>query len=444
MSRFLLTCVASNIFWIVCRWLRENMSGYDIDLAQVIALAQSLGIGFLIGLERERHNFKIAGVRSFTLIALAGALSGYIGDLTDFHYVPWVICGLLVTSLLIAQYKSQGPEPDTTSVIAALITFLLGYMLHLGNSLLPVSTAIVVTAILYFREELRGLPYRLNRQDIISFFQFAAVAFILLPILPNKTYGPYQVFNPFQTGWLVVLISGIGLLGYIALRLMRSTSGLVVVGLLGGLVSTTATTLVYARHTRTVETFAKGAATIILLSHLVLFVRISVLVSVVEPALLRPMLPWILGGLSGGLLATLAIALRARHDAHPLPELQVSNPTDLKTALGFALGFTLIVILAAWMNDVFQSAGGYLVAFFSGLTDMDAITIANLKLVTVNAIEASTAVNAVVIAYAANLCFKLGIVVSLGHRRLWAALVPGFAALLVGALGGLLLGRLSG
>ena len=177
------------------------MNDYELGLSQFMLFAQSLGIGFLIGLERERHDTKIAGVRTFTLIALLGALSGYISTQLNLHYVPWILSILVIASLLIAQYKSQAAEPDTTTVMAALITFVLGYILWFGNSLLPAALAIAVTAVLYFREELRGLPRRLSRQDIISFFQFAAIAFILLPILPNQTYGPYQVFNPYQVGW---------------------------------------------------------------------------------------------------------------------------------------------------------------------------------------------------------------------------------------------------
>ena len=180
------------------------MNDYEIGLTHSMLFVQSLGIGFLIGLERERHEGKIAGVRTFTLIALLGALGGFISTRLDLPYVPWILLQPMVGSLLLAQYKSAVTEPDTTTVMAALITFVLGYMLWFAHSLLPAALAISVRAVLYFREELRGLPRKLTRQDIISFFQFAAIAFILLPILPNQTFGPYDVFNPYQVGWLVV------------------------------------------------------------------------------------------------------------------------------------------------------------------------------------------------------------------------------------------------
>lgn len=413
------------------------MNEYEIGLAHFMLFAQSIGIGFLVGLERERHEIKIAGVRTFTLIALAGALGGYISTLANLAYVPWVMLLFIAVSLLIAQYKSLAPEPDTTSVLAALITFLLGYILWL-DSLLPAALAIAMTAVLYFREELRALPRRLSRQDIISFFQFTAIAFILLPILPNETYGPYEVFNPYQVGWLVMLISGISLLGYLALRMLRGKPGLIVVGLLGGLISTTATTLVYARYSKNNSHFSNSAATIILLSHLMLFIRVGIVVAVVEITMLRTMLPWILGGLLAGVICLVLLLRSSEAETQSLPELEVSNPTELKTALGFALGFSVVLLLSAWMNDLFQSTGGYIVAFVSGLTDVDAITIANLKLFALGSIAEQVAVNAVVIAFIANLIFKLGIVFTLGDRHLRLPVMIGFFILLAGVGGGLL------
>ncbi|HSX83947.1 MAG TPA: MgtC/SapB family protein [Cellvibrio sp.] len=413
------------------------MNEYELGLSQFLLFAQSLGIGFLIGLERERHEGKIAGVRTFTLIALAGSISGFIGVLTGGTTAPWILLTLIVASLLVAQFKSRVEEPDTTTVLAAILAFLLGYILWLGHTFFPAALTIAVTAVLYFREELRDLPRRLSRQDITSFFQFAAVAFILLPILPDKTYGPYDVINPYQVGWLVVLISGLSLAGYVALRLLRGRSGLVVVGLLGGLASTTATTLVYSRHSKHIPHFAHSAATIILLSHLVLFARIAVVVTIVEYQLLRSMLPWLIGGLVAGVLCLFWLLWRRENQQQPLPELTVSNPTELKTALGFAIGFSLVLLLSAWMHDVFANAGGYVIAFLSGLTDVDAITVANLKLFSVGSIDAATAGNAVVIAFVANLLFKLGIVFTVADRSLWSPVIIGFTVLLMGVLAGL-------
>lgn len=413
------------------------MDEYQLSVEHFMRFAQSIGIGFLIGLERERHRGKVAGLRTFTLIALAGAIGGALGIRADLHYVPWVLIVLIVASLLVAQFKSTQEEPDTTTVMAALVTFMLGYLLWLDYSLVAAALAITVTAVLYFREELRKLSTVLTRQDIASFFQFAAVAFILLPILPDQVYGPYQVINPYQIGWLVVLISGMSLLGYIALRLLRGRSGLLIVGLLGGLASTTATTLVYSRHSKLYSGFERSAAAIIMLAHLVMFVRIGIVISVVAASMLQLMLPWLLGGMLAGVVGLALLLWRASTAPQDIPEIQVKNPAELKTAFGFALLFAVVLLLSAWMHDTFQDAGGYLIAFLSGLTDVDAVTVANLKLAAAGSIDPGTAVNAVVIAVIANLLFKLAIVFSTADRKLRLPVMMMFGGLTLGMFLGL-------
>ena len=216
------------------------MMEQNLELPHLLLFAQSIGIGFLIGLERERHENAVAGLRTFTLIALAGSLAGYIRKQSADNEVVILILGLVTASLLVAQFKSKSEDPQTTSVLAGILTFGLGYMLWVGHPVLSAGLAVFITTLLYFRKELRDVPRKLTKQEIISFLQFAAIAFILLPILPDRTYGPYDVLNPYQVGWLVVLISGLSLLGYLALRLFDHKSGILIIGLLGGMASTSA------------------------------------------------------------------------------------------------------------------------------------------------------------------------------------------------------------
>ena len=278
------------------------------QISHLMLFGQSLALGFLVGLERQRHENSIAGLRTFTLIALAGSLGGYIWAQTDSQIGAWTLLILVAACLMIAQIKSLAKEPDTTTVVAALITFILGYILWIGHPLLPAAIAVTMTALLYFRKELREVPQRLTKQEIISFFQFAAIAVILLPILPNNNYGPYEVFNPYQIGWLVVLISGLSLLGYLALKIFGHKSGVAIAGVLGGMASTTATTLVYAKYSKEQAGFSNIAATIILLSHLVQLVRIGIIVGILEFMLIPLMLPWLIGGgVAGSLFVLLSL-----------------------------------------------------------------------------------------------------------------------------------------
>jgi len=379
------------------------------QISHLMLFGQSLALGFLVGLERQRHENSIAGLRTFTLIALAGSLGGYIWAQTDSQIGAWTLLMLVAACLMIAQIKSRSEEPDTTTVIAALITFILGYILWIGHPLLPAAIAVTMTALLYFRKELREVPQRLTKQEIISFFQFAAIAVILLPILPNNNYGPYEVFNPYQIGWLVVLISGLSLLGYLALKIFGHKSGIAIAGILGGMASTTATTLVYAKYSKEQAGFSNIAATIILLSHLVQLVRIGIIVGLLEFMLMPLMLPWLIGGGVAGSLFVLWSYRRIEDSKEPLPAVSTRNPAEIVSAGIFALSFAGILFLVAWMNDVFAEAGVFLVSFLSGLTDIDAITVSNLKLVSDNILDPNIAVYAIILAFFANLIFKLGI-----------------------------------
>ena len=418
------------------------MNEYELQISHLILFAQSIGIGFLIGLERERHHNSIAGLRTFTLISVFGALGGYVVSQNHHYGIAIAMFILVGSSLLVAQTKSKSDDPETTTFIAGIITFGLGYTLWLGHPLLPASLAVAITAILYFRDQLRHMPNQLTNKDINSFFQFAAMAFILLPLLPNSTFGPYGVFNPYQTGWLVVLISGISLSGYVALRCLDGKAGLLIIGLFGGLVSTTATTLVYARYSKKVQSFSPIASTIILLSHIVLFVRVSILVAVVEPSMLRIIFPWLIGGAVLGGVYVYWWYRYALNNQDTFPELELRNPAELKTAFGFALGFVVVLLLASWMNDVFAETGVYIVAFISGLTDLDAITISNLNLVSSQTLSAQTAMIAIIIAYIANLLFKYSIVLIVGSKAMRLPIAMGFATFLLGITTGLVVDAL--
>src|SRR5512147_1560105 len=178
----------------------------------------SLAIGLLIGLERERNPSAKAGLRTFALVALAGTLAAMLSQVTQ---SPWVLAlGLFTVGLVIvgAYFATRGPDedPGTTTSAALLVCYLLGAMVWFGAQTPALMLAIVVAILLYFKPELRGWSRDLSRRDLISIFQFAVLTFIILPILPDHNYGPYNTLNPHQTWLMVVLISGLSLAGYVA------------------------------------------------------------------------------------------------------------------------------------------------------------------------------------------------------------------------------------
>jgi len=400
----------------------------------------SLAIGLLIGMERERTPSAKAGLRTFALVALFGTLSAL---LTTKLGSPWLlIAGLLaVAGMIIAAYHNQPSEendPGTTTVIALLLCYGLGAMIWYGLAKLAVMLAIGVTALLYFKPELRGLSQRLTRSDLIAVLQFSVLTFIVLPILPDQNYGPYDAFNPHQAWLMVVLISGISLTGYTALHTVGTRYGAPLLGFLGGLVSSTATTLLYAKNSKSNQSMAHLAASVIVIATMVVLLRLLVVSAVVAYGALPGLLPV----LAGGFLFGLAVALynwRKLDKATGLNIPETANPAELRTAIGFGLLYVAVLLGAAWMQDIAGSRGLYAVALVSGLTDVDAITLSSLRLFNIGLLSEHQAVTSIAIAFLSNIAFKFGMVVFVGGWALAKHVATGFGAITCGVLLGLFL-----
>ncbi len=400
----------------------------------------SLAIGLLIGLERERTPSAKAGLRTFALVALFGTLCALLAMKLG---SPWLlIAGLLaVAGMIIAAYLNNPrdeSDPGTTTVIALLLCYGLGAMVWYGLAKLAIMLAIGTTALLYFKPELRGLSQKLTRRDLVAVLQFSVLTFIVLPILPDQSYGPYAAFNPHQAWLMVVLISGISLAGYTALHLVGTRYGAPLLGFLGGLVSSTATTLLYAKNSKSNQTLAHLAASVIVIAGMMVLLRLLVISAVVAYGTLPALLPV----LAGGFLFGLAVALynwRKMSKATGLNIPETSNPAELHTAIGFGLLYVGVLLISAWMQDVAGSRGLYAVALVSGLTDVDPITLSSLRLFNLRQLSEHQTVTAIAIAFISNIAFKFGMVVFIGGWKLARLVATGFAAMVCGVLLGLLL-----
>ncbi len=405
---------------------------------QLEAFATSLAIGLLIGLERERKTDSKAGLRTFALLALLGALTAMLASEADSGWL--LAAGLLVVGAMMIAAVNVEPrddrDPGTTSVVAALICFALGAAVWYGYARLAVMLAIATTVLLYFKAELHGISSSLTRRDLISILQFAVLSFVVLPILPDRNYGPYNALNPHQVWWMVVLISGVSLAGYAALRIAGSRHGAALIGLFGGMVSSTATTMVFARHARERVDLLRTATLVVLLANLVVMVRLWLVSAVLAPSLLLPLSMVVGAGLVCGLAVTVYGWRRLGAQADlPMPE--VKNPTEIRTALTFGLLYAVVLFLSALLQDVAGNKGLYLVALASGLTDVDAITLSSLRLYNLGTLAATQTVTAIGLAVLSNLVFKTGLVVVIGGAALTRHVLPGMLAIAAGIGGSL-------
>jgi uncharacterized membrane protein (DUF4010 family) len=398
----------------------------------------SLAIGLLIGLERERNPSAKAGLRTFALVSVFGTLCALLSSKLG---SPWLLTvGLAaVAGMIIAAYVNSPTEkndPGTTTVIALLLCYGLGAVIWFGLAKLAVMLAIGVTALLYFKPELSGFSQSLTRRDLVAVLQFSVLTFIVLPILPDHDYGPYNAFNPHQAWLMVVLISGISLAGYAALHVVGTRYGAPLLGFLGGLVSSTATTLIYAKHGKSNQAMANLAASVIVIASMVVLIRLMMVSAVVAYGALPSLLPVLVAGLVCGLVVAL-YNWRKMDKATELYIPETSNPAELHTAIGSGLVYVIVLLGAAWMEDLAGSRGLYAVALVSGLTDVDAITLSSLRLFNLGQLSEHQTVTAIALAYLANLAFKFGMVIFIGGRILAKQVATGFAAIACGVLIGL-------
>ena len=401
----------------------------------------SLAIGLLIGLERERNPSAKAGLRTFALVALFGTLTAMLSSKTGSAWL--LVAGLCIVGvMIIAAYfnsPSEEQDPGTTTVAALLLCYALGALVWYDHARLAIMLAITTTTLLYFKPELRGMTQRLTRRDLVSILQFLVLTFIILPILPNQNYGPYGAFNPYQAWMMVVLISGLSLAGYVALHWTTDHRyGAPLLGFLGGVVSSTATTLAYARHGRDNESMAHLSAMVILIASQVVLLRLLVISAVISPAVLPSLLLPMGTGLAFGVIATL-LGWKKLSSSADLPKPISTNPTEIPAALSFALIYVLVLLAAAWLSDLAGNRGLYAVAAISGLTDVDAITLSSLRLFDLDKLSGHHATMAIAIAFLANMLLKFGLVFFIGGKNLAKHVLTGFTAIIAGVGLGLLL-----
>ncbi|HMV52951.1 MAG TPA: MgtC/SapB family protein [Rhodocyclaceae bacterium] len=392
----------------------------------------SLAIGLLIGMERERTPSAKAGLRTFALAALLGTLCTMLAEISG---GTWLIAvGLLAVAAGIVSAYVRQPDPNdpgTTTVVALLVCYGLGALIWYDEAQLAAMIAVGVTALLYFKTELRGITTHVTQRDWISMLQFAVLSVVILPVLPDRNFGPYDAWNPYHIWLMVVLISGVSLAGYGALRLVGARHGAPLIGIFGGLVSSTATTMVFARQAHETEKVVPTSTMVILLANLTMLVRVGVLCAVIAPQLAAGFAIVLGGGLACGLVYVVWRWVRLVGDGElPMPE--VRNPTELRAALSFGALFAVVLVAAAWLSDLAGPRGLYAVALVSGLTDVDAITLSTLRLNAMDKLAGDPAIIAICLAIVANLVFKSGLVLAAGGRQLAMSVVPGFVTAALG------------
>ena len=400
-----------------------------IDLNAFKIVAEALGLGLLVGIERYRGRNpgekRSAGVRTFAIFAVLGAICGLFESLP----LTLTVFGAVALLVIVGYYRSVGDSPGLTTEVTALLVFWLGALLH-THEILAIGTAIVLTMILYSKASIHGfVREQISEAEFFDTLKLLAIVLVVLPLLPDTRLGPYGFLNPRQAWLLVVLVSGIGYAGYFLMRWLGPDRGLKLNALAGGLVSTPAATLSLASRARKAPEQLGAYSVATVLANAAQFPRLLLLVAVANADLGRfvalPLLAMAATGLAAAWLASLRH--RGNDDREHLP---MRNPFSLLPALKFAAFFVGILLLVevaeAWMG----ARGVYLASAIGGLGSVSAVALSLAEQAGRDALPLAAAGRALLLGLGANALVKVILAGMHGTRTLALRLAVALALML--------------
>lgn len=414
---------------------------FDLDLA--LGLGAALGLGLLLGIERERKRdaeLLFGGVRTFALIALLGALGAFMEREMG---QGWLVFTAFValSALVIVSYAMTAArgELGITTEITALLAFIVGALCGWEKVGVASVATVVCLLLLTLKDFLHRLARRVELADVEATLTFAVISVIILPLLPDENFGPppVDVINPYKIWLMVVLIAGLNFLGYVLVKVLGDEHGLILTGILGGLVSSTAVTLSFAQRSRREPEMSSAFVLAIVVAWTIMFLRVVVMVGLVNSALaggLALALGWMA---AAGLVVSLVLWHRTRSRETGVVTVG-ANPFELSEAIKFGSLFGIVTVVAKAAEVYFGATGLYLAGAVAGLTDVDAISLSMANLAATSPVSLKIAERTIVIGVISNTLLKSGIAAFTGspalRRKIVLVTLILFAAAAAGSL----------
>jgi uncharacterized membrane protein (DUF4010 family) len=403
----------------------------------LIRFGVALGIGFMVGLQREfafrdSRRALIAGERTLALMGLAGALAAFIADILG---APLVFVGILImigVFTAIAYFiDAWHGQVGLTTEITILIVVMTGALCYWDHITLAVAIGITTTVLLSLKLETDRLVKAMTREDILAALQLAVISAIILPVLPNESLWPppFDVLNPFNIWLMVVFITGFNFLGYLSIKIVGPEQGIGLTGLLGGLVSSTGVTLSFSERSHREPRLARAFALAITVAWAVMFARVLVEVGVLNLPLLRVI--WLPIAASGAVGLLFGAYLFRLQRATEKGMIEFSNPFDLSSAIKFGILYAVILLVARAAQMYFGDTGVLISAILSGFADVDAITLSLSELNRAGGLEIRIAAQAIILAAMSNTAAKGAIVMIGGAPAIRRVVLPGLILILV-------------
>ncbi|MDO6518191.1 MgtC/SapB family protein [Zobellia uliginosa] len=406
--------------------INEFMDSY------ILGVLISMGIGLIIGLEREYNKLKdqgFAGIRTFPIVAILGFT---LENLTDKFTVWLLIVGLASFILFLAfnhiYQKQEEYSKGLTTNLALIATFILGVMVSAEYYRDAVATSVILVTLLSLKTRFRTVISNITSEELFAFIKFSIIALLILPSLPNKSYGSNGLLNPFEIGSIVVIVSFLNFIGYFLVKYVGSKRGILLTAILGGLISSTAVAWSYASRSEESPELSKKYAAGIIIASAIMFPRLAFLVYIFNSALLTYLaLPFTVLTL---ICLVVSLVLIQRDTKKPDTNIKLGNPLNILNAIGFGAIYVVILFAVFYSNKFFGESGLYYSALISGLADTDAITISMAKF-SLDSDKLNLASLVIIAAVLSNMLVKLGISLLKGSKTTGKLVAYTFGAIIL-------------
>ncbi|HDM8068047.1 MgtC/SapB family protein [Vibrio harveyi] len=405
--------------------INEFVSGEHLIWNLFVALL----LGAIVGTQRgwvmrnSVEGSRVAGIRTFSLVGLLGGLVGILANL----YTPLLLGFALIALVILAciafviqQRKSE--DISITGVVSLVITFVLGSLAVSGEPVLAAAAAVITAVVLDNKRELHQALQRLQEYELDAALRLLLISIVLLPLLPNQAYGPWNALNPYEIWWMVVLIASISFVGYFAIKIGGAKRGILFTSVFAGLSSSTALTLQFSHLSREQSSISPLLASGILLSCGTMFPRLLIVLSVINPQLVTLLWPIVMIMMIALYFPAWWIWRRSEVGKVEQSNKQ-TNPLALQSALFFGVVLAVIMLLSHALSDLFGNAGVLILSALSGITDVDAISLA-LGRQSTQTLSVEAAALGILIAASVNTVVKMGMVVAIGDKALWRRVAP--------------------
>lgn len=409
----------------------------------------AVGAGIIVGIERGWHSRdeaegqRVAGVRTFAIAGLLGGLWAYLADLLGQIVLGFAFLAFAAIMIFARMRRSLAVgDYGVTTVVASLVTFAIGAIAIRGELSIAAAASVITAMLLGIKPMLHRWIEKIERRELMAVLELLVMTLVLMPVLPDKGFGPWEALNPREIWWMVVLIAGMHLVGYIAVRLLGSRHGIPMAGLAGGLVASTAVAVSFSRLGREAPRAARAYAAGIVLASATMFARVAIVVAVLKPALLVYLLPPMLAATVAGLIAALLLWRGVKSGSAAGPDIKPRNPFEFGTALKFGALLAVVMLASQGLKEWLGETGILIAGLVSGLADVDAITLSLTRLAGTD-VPLAIAAAGIAIAAGANTIVKSGIAFVAGGRRMGLLVGTGLGAATIAGVAGLLIGSLT-